>query len=163
MPTRRSVSETGARFDPLLILHALIEDAGCLEGGLRLLAMDRPSRDHCAAWGFDRDDRSVVVYVASGEVRSGDLEQWLESGSGARERTAGRLLVLAPRFGADLALKDWTVEPWQWGREESDRADVWIEPFEPEADTRIEHARVRLIPEEIESLVGSWPAAETGV
>jgi hypothetical protein len=59
-------------------------------------------------------------------------------------------------------LRDWIVEPWQWGPEASDDGDLWIERLEPEADGGIEQVRVRLTPQEIESLVGSWPAAETG-
>ena len=161
MSTRHSVTDSAVQIDPRLILQSLIQDPACLERGLRLFAMERQSRDACMALGVDQDNRKVALYVASGEVRPDDLKERLESSAG-RNPTGGRLLVLAQRFSRDLAFEDWIVEPWLWGREDSDDGDVWIERLELEADGDVVHARVQLTPEEIDSLVGSWPALESG-
>ena len=70
MPTGLSASEPGAQVSPLLILHSVIRDPACVEQGLRLLAMDHPTgRDGCMAWGLDRENRPVAIYVASSEIR----------------------------------------------------------------------------------------------
>ncbi len=161
MTTRNLVGGSVAQLDPLLILHSLIDEPDCLERGLRLLALDRPSAEACTAWGLDAENRPVGVCVTSREVGSDDLRKWLASNAAARPAER-RLLVLAPRFLEDPEVNEWIVEPWLWGREGSEGDAIWIERLEPREEADVDLAAVRLTRGEVASLLGVGPAVESG-
>ena len=151
--------------NPLFLLHSIILDPDCLEPGLRLLAMDRvPDRQAYLAWGLDRCDRPVLLYVARGVVRRRDLREAVVPlahalyGQRSREfgdAQTGRVLAVAAAYSSDLlsgcptVLDDWTLELVLC---RSGTDDVT-----GQEEAGLDEPRVaRLSAEEVESLVGSW-------
>ena len=151
--------------DPLFLLHSIILDPDCLEPGLRLLAMDRvPDRQAYLAWGLDRCDRPVLLYVAGGVVGRRDLREAVVPlahalyGQRSREfgdARTGRVLAVAAAYSSDLlsgcptVMDDWTLE-LMLCRSGTDEVTE-------QEEAGLDEPRVaRLSAEEVESLVGSW-------
>ena len=156
--------------DPLFLLHSIILDPDCLEPGLRLLAMDRvPDRQAYLAWGLDRCDRPVLLYVARGVVHRRDLREAVVPlahalyGQRSREfgdAQTGRVLAVAAAYSSDLlsgcptVLDDWTLELVLC---RSGTDDVTEDDVTGQEEAGLDEPRVaRLSAEEVESLVGSW-------
>ena len=178
--------------DALEFLHSIVLDPGCLEAGLRFLEMERSgSADACLAWGFDRNDDPVALYISSDLVRRHELEsalsrseQWLgglapsisaPAETGARNRRGGRILVLARRFADDLvtdrSLGGIATELLRWTRTASAPGDILVEALDvsegPPANGEefafgAEEARVHLTPREIESLLAADSPTPSG-
>ena len=176
-------SRTPAAID---LLYSIIRDPDTVEPGLRLLAMDHEGvPGACLACGLDRSKRWVVLYVTPGVVDEPALSDALasmaaavsrtsaESGGLPKEGLAGpgaRILVVAAGFGSALlrgpprlGYGELELLRWSAGAE-----PVGENPGEEWRDARVADAGSEvdpphLTPEEIDSLVGSWPvgAAES--
>ena len=198
--TGRFVTDSNHRVDTLLLFRAIIEDPGSLEAGLRLLTVDRvQSQDAYVAWGLDRIQRPVVVYVTGATVERRQINEaltpWIDARSTSPSKSrsisddaAGRVLAIATDFGAHLrfgppvVFRDWEVELLLWNGAAQTTDEILLESLEATnrdgvgaGDSRGEESeapsgdadppgagRARLTPEEIESLVGSWPPCSGG-
>jgi hypothetical protein len=169
------------RPDALALLHSIILDPDNLEPGLRLLAMDHEKLPGaCLAWGLDHLDRCVVLYVTPGIVHRTHLNEavsllasrfprptfWTAgerppvSGEGSAGPPA-RLLVIAAGFGSELlsgppALAGWTLELLQWSGEAEGVG------FHGGFHWGNEASLPYLTSEEVESVLGAWPAGLEG-
>jgi hypothetical protein len=170
----------------LLLLDVVARGAVAVEPGLRLLAVDRVPDDEDAylAWGLDRSDQPVAVYVTSRPTDRPKLRRAVaplaceldrsllpESTSGL-VGPRGRILAIAAGFTGDLAagpahvIPGWALERWRWGAGRREEApEIWLECLDPEADTAPSRADVDVTtldaePPEPPSLPPALTAAE---
>ncbi len=160
-----------------LLLDALVQDPDCLETGLRLLETDRtPDKKACVASGFDRSGRPVVLYVMGGVIDVADVEMALACRTRPDVETIGRVLVVAADFHDDWNCNPptlpggWELESLRW-HIQNEMVDgemvVEISEGEDEGEGNAAEAGMKsrvppLTDEEIESLMGSWPAGSAG-
>ena len=171
------MSEFAPPISDQLLLDAIVQDPDCLETGLRLLETDRtPNKKACVASGFDRSGRPVVLYVTGDVIDVADVKAELACRTRPDVETIGRVLVVAADFHDDWncnppTLPDgWELESLRWHiQNEMVDGEMVVEISEGEdegegnaAEAEMESLAPHLTHEEIESLVGSWPAGSTG-
>ena len=159
------------------LLDAIVQDPDCLETGLRLLETDRnPDKKARVASGFDRSGRPVVLYVTGDVIDVADVKAELACRTRPDVETIGRVLVVAAGFHDDWNCNPptlpggWELESLRWHiRNEMVDGEMVVEISEGEdegegtvAEAEMKSRAPHLTHEEIESLVGPWPAASTG-
>ncbi len=171
------MSEFAPPISDQLLLDAIVHDPDCLEAGLRLLVTDRtPDRKACVASGFDRNGRPVVLCVMGEVIDVADVKAALACCTRPDVETIGRVVVVAAGFHDDWNCNPptlpggWELESLRWHiRNEMVDGEMVVEISEGEdegegtvAEAGMKSRAPRLTHEEIESLVGPWPAASTG-
>jgi len=172
---RQAMSEFAPPISDQLLLDAIVQGPDCLETGLRLFETDRtPDKKACVASGFDRSGRPVVLCVMGDVIDVADVKAALACRTRRDVATIGRVIVVAAGFHDDWncnppTLPDgWELESLRWQiQNEMVDGEMVVEISEDEGDGNSAEAGMEsfapcLTDEEIESLVGSWPAGSTG-